>query len=102
MGYQARGTSGMTPNLSLRDLHEIREVVQECISLFIEQVKPEEHAPEPEYLTTREVAEITKYSKAALEAYRGKNDGPPFYKQGANVRYRSDEVRNWMEEKRYE
>ncbi|MBB3996132.1 putative DNA-binding transcriptional regulator AlpA [Sulfitobacter undariae] len=86
----------------MRDLDGIRDVVQECIDALTNQVLATNHEPEPEYLTTREVAKITKYSVAALEAYRGKKGGPSFYRQGTNVRYRSDEVREWMEAAKFE
>lgn len=34
--------------------------------------------PQPEYLTTREVEELTKYKKSTLEALRAMRRGPPF------------------------
>ncbi|MFX0546771.1 helix-turn-helix transcriptional regulator [Roseovarius sp. S1116L3] len=100
MGYQTRSSSSPMPSVSLFDHEQLREIIQQCL---VEHTSAQSAEPEPEYLTTREVVAITKFSKAALEAFRAKkNAGPPFYKQGVNVRYRADEVRAWMEAKRFE
>ncbi|WP_165802819.1 helix-turn-helix domain-containing protein [Pelagivirga sediminicola] len=55
--------------------------------LVLGVISPSTPDARPEYLTTREVAELTKYKKATLEALRAKRQGPPFYRQGFNIRY---------------
>jgi len=100
MSFHHRNSSNRAPKLSLRDLEEIREVVSECLSELLSELVQERRESLPEYLTTREVEELTKYKKSTLEALRAKRCGPPFYRQGGSIRYRSDEVRAWIESKR--
>ena len=95
-----RNIGSLAPKLGLRDLEEIRGIVTECLTDFLNELPLDHSDPQPEYLTTREVAEITKYKKSTLEALRSRDKGPPFYRQGASVRYRSDEVRAWIEAER--
>lgn len=96
-----KGTSSFrnyrSDRLSDQDLEEIRGIILECFHEFSEQLSANDGDPEIEYLKTGQVAEITGFSQATLETFRAKRMGPPFYKQGYNVRYRSDEVRAWME-----
>ncbi|SMX31932.1 Helix-turn-helix domain protein [Actibacterium lipolyticum] len=100
MSLHHRSNKGMIPKLSVRDLEEIREIIESCLDKLTETVDSECREATPEYLTTPEVAALTKYKKATLEAMRSKRQGPPYYRQGYNVRYRSDEVRAWMEANR--
>ena len=51
----------------------------------------------PEYLTAAQVSQITGFSQKALEAFRSKRTGPPYLKIGKSVRYRTDDIRSWME-----
>ncbi|WP_300051191.1 helix-turn-helix domain-containing protein [Sulfitobacter sp.] len=97
MSMHHRNPGNLVPKLSLRDLEEIREIIVESLSGLLDEIMADRPEPQPEYLTTREVEGITKYKKATLEALRAKRKGPPFYRQGATVRYRSDEVRAWIE-----
>jgi|GEM_PF-7080623 len=100
MSIHQRNSGSIVPRLNLRDLEEIRGVIADCLAGFLEEIAADRPEPEPEYLTTREVEELTKYKKSTLEALRAKRSGPPFYRQGATIRYRSDEVRAWIEAER--
>ncbi len=58
----------------------------------------------PEYLTPRQVSQLTGFSPRALEAMRSKRTGPAFSKLGTGkngaVRYRVVDVRAWIERHR--
>lgn len=54
-------------------------------------------SPEPAYLTPKQVAYLTGFTEKALSAMRDRRTGPPYYKQGRSVRYRTDDVRSWIE-----
>ncbi len=100
MSIHHRNSGSLAPRLNLRDLEEIRVVIVDCLAGLLEEMATDRPEPEPEYLTTREVEELTKYKKSTLEALRAKRSGPPFYRQGGTIRYRSDEVRAWIEAER--
>lgn len=82
--------------LSEQDLQEIRRLIVDCLEELLER-QGRTTSQQVEYLKTSQVAALTGYTQATLEAFRSKRMGPPFYKQGYNVRYRADEVRAWME-----
>lgn len=86
--------------LSDKDLQEIRGVVLECLEELSDRLGYTPMDQPVVYLKTSQVAELTGYTQATLESFRAKRTGPPFYKQGYNVRYRADEVREWMEAER--
>ena len=100
MSFHPRQAAGGVPRLSAKDLEEIGAMIEASVAQLLEIIASGEKNERPEYLTTQEVAKITKYKKATLEAFRAKRQGPPFYRQGFNVRYREDEVREWMERDR--
>lgn len=96
-----KGTSSFrnyrSDRLSDKDLEEIRGIILECLGELTDRLTAADDEQRVEYLKTNQVAEITGFSQATLETFRSKRTGPPFYKQGYNVRYRADEVRAWME-----
>lgn len=51
----------------------------------------------PEYLSARQVAQLTGFSAKILETYRAQKRGPKYFKVGTNIRYRVADVREWME-----
>lgn len=51
----------------------------------------------PEYLSADQVAQMTGFSPKWLEARRADRTGPPYIKIGHNVRYRTADVRAFME-----
>ncbi|MDH4986208.1 helix-turn-helix domain-containing protein [Aminobacter anthyllidis] len=52
-----------------------------------------------EWLSTKEVARLTKLSVSFFEQarIRGRDGGPPWHKIGGSVRYRLSEVLAWLE-----
>lgn len=52
-----------------------------------------------EWLSTKEVARLTKLSVSFFEQarIRGRDSGPPWHKIGGSVRYRLSEVLAWLE-----
>ena len=49
-----------------------------------------------EYLTTEELAELTKIPAETLRWWRSRDDGPRHVKLGRLVRYPASEVRAWL------
>ncbi|MDV7143420.1 helix-turn-helix domain-containing protein [Tropicimonas sp. TH_r6] len=106
MGAPSSFRNYRSDRLSSNDLDEIRNLLADFFDEFsaevasqVEAIKSEKPA---EYLTTRQVAKMTGFSQATLEAFRSKRQGPAYYKQGANVRYRLEDIRAWMESERFE
>ena len=82
----------MNPNKSFAD--DIAGAVARRLS----EVFRSGHQPiAPEYLTAAQAAQLTGFSTKALESFRSKRIGPPFLKVGKSVRYRSADVRSWIE-----
>jgi predicted DNA-binding transcriptional regulator AlpA len=52
---------------------------------------------EPEYLTPKQVAQLTGFSVKTLERYRHRGLGPPYVKVNRSIRYLVSDVREWME-----
>jgi excisionase family DNA binding protein len=100
MSFYQRNVDSSVSRLSAKDLEEIGAMMDASVAQVLEIIASLEPSNRPEYLTTQEVAKITKFKKATLEALRAKRQGPPFYRQGYNIRYREDEVREWMERDR--
>jgi predicted DNA-binding transcriptional regulator AlpA len=51
----------------------------------------------PEYLSPKQVSQLTSISVKTLEAMRGVRKGPPYYKIGGRVRYKLQDVRKYIE-----
>ena len=51
----------------------------------------------PEYLSPKQVRELTGFSVKTLEAMRGARRGPKYFKPGGRVRYKVEDVREWIE-----
>lgn len=52
----------------------------------------------PRYLTEVEASEFTRFAKGTLRNMRSKGEGPPFIRAGGYaIRYRLDELIEWME-----
>lgn len=50
-----------------------------------------------ELYTTREAATFLRLGKPTLERYRLTGKGPRYFKLGATVRYRREELEAWLE-----
>ena len=53
---------------------------------------------EPEYMTTAEVAELTRSPQETVRYWRHMGTGPRCFKVGRRVLYPAAEVRAWLEE----
>ncbi len=51
----------------------------------------------PEYLSPKQVSQLTGVSVKTLEAMRGVRKGPPYFKPCGRVRYKIEDVREWIE-----
>lgn len=51
----------------------------------------------PEYLSPRQVTQLTGVPVKTLEAFRGVRKGPRYYRVGGRVRYKLADVRAWIE-----
>jgi len=51
----------------------------------------------PEYLSPRQVSLLTGIPTKTLEAMRGSRKGPPYYKPGGRIRYKVQDVRDFIE-----
>ena len=58
-----------------------------------------EELPEP-LLRTEQVAELLNLTPKALEAWRWRRMGPPWFKLRGAVRYRASELSAWLERQR--
>ncbi len=75
-------------------LEDYRKHVEKTIEKGIEELKK---SNTPEYLTTDDAAKMTRFTRKTLESMRSRQMGPEYIKLGNTVRYRSADVRRWME-----
>lgn len=52
----------------------------------------------PEYLSPKQVSQLTGIAVKTLEAMRSIRKGPPHYKVGGRVRYKIQDVRDFIED----
>lgn len=81
------------PSTRILALHVGREIARE----LLDQLRCGELPLAPEYLTARQVTQLTGFSPKALESMRARREGPPYFKVGNSVRYRVADVRAWIE-----
>jgi len=53
-----------------------------------------------QFLTEKETAKITSRSLSTLRNERSKGDGIPYHKIGRSVRYKLEDVMNWMDSRK--
>lgn len=75
----------------------IRELSRSIAAQIIQQLPTPEAPAALEYLTSRQVAEMSGFTEKALESLRARREGAPFLKIGVCVRYRASDVRAWIE-----
>ncbi len=51
----------------------------------------------PEYLNAKQAASFTGFTPKALERMRQRGEGAAYTKLGTRIRYRIDDLREWME-----
>jgi predicted DNA-binding transcriptional regulator AlpA len=56
----------------------------------------------PEYLSAKQVSQLTSISVKTLEMFRSVRKGPPYFRVGGRIRYRIADVRAWVESGRAE
>lgn len=54
----------------------------------------------PELLTVAEVASYLGVPISTIHFWRGRDDGPPAVKVGRRLRYRTDDVARWLDERK--
>ncbi|MEO1047271.1 MAG: helix-turn-helix domain-containing protein [Pseudomonadota bacterium] len=76
----------------------LRELVREEVERLLPTLLPGRE----EYLTTKEVAELTGLSVQFFEIGRSRDaaDQPPYSRVGRRIIYRRSEVEKWLEERR--
>ena len=52
---------------------------------------------DPDFITTREAAQLLRLSPITLAQWRCRDEGPPFVRLGRAVRYRAGDVRDWAQ-----
>ena len=51
-------------------------------------------------LTTKEAAPLVGLTERGLEMTRFRGDGPPYFRVGKRIRYRREDILNWLENHR--
>ncbi|MEL6540288.1 MAG: helix-turn-helix domain-containing protein [Pseudomonadota bacterium] len=76
----------------------VRELVREEVERLLPTLLPGRE----EYLSTKEVAELTGLSVQFFEIGRSRDaaDQPPYSRVGRRIIYRRSEVEKWLEERR--
>lgn len=64
--------------------------------LVIDEIRAQAPIIAPEYLTVEQAAQLTGFSKRALESMRARREGPKWIKCGRVVRYPIADLRAWM------
>ena len=81
----------------------IEELIRQTVRDEVARLLPEltSHQPE-EFLTTKQVAELTGLSISFFEVGRsmGATDHPPYHRVGRRVLYRRSDVERWLAERR--
>ena len=79
----------------------LKQLAEEIGSAMVEQLfarlRTGDLVIPPEYLNSRQVAQMTGVSVKSLEAMRSMRRGPDYFKIGGRVRYRIQDIRDWIE-----
>lgn len=76
----------------------LAETVGRAVALeLLDQLRRGDAPVACEYLTDRQVALMTGFTRRALEGMRSRGEGPPWLKVGSSIRYRAADVRAWIE-----
>lgn len=81
---------------------DINTIVRDLIREEVQRVLPTLLPGREEYLSTKEVAELTGLSVQFFEIGRSRDasDQPPYSRVGRRIIYRRSEVEKWLEERR--
>ena len=78
---------------------QLRELVREEVRRILPELLPS--SPE-EYLTTKQVADLTGLSVSFFEVGRSMSspNQPPYRKVGRRILYRRTDIESWLEERK--
>lgn len=81
---------------------DINTVVRDLVREEVQKILPSLLPGREEYLSTKEVAELTGLSVQFFEIGRSRDaaDQPPYSRVGRRIIYRRSEVEKWLEERR--
>ncbi|MCR6643373.1 MAG: helix-turn-helix domain-containing protein [Terricaulis sp.] len=80
------------------EVHALAEHIGRTIAAQILAILAESSSREISvYLTPAEAGRLSGYSAKALEVMRSRRQGPRYFKVGSSVRYRTSDVRAWIE-----
>lgn len=77
---------------------ELRNLAEQIVEELLARLRKGDQLVIPEYLSPRQASQLTSIPIKTLEAMRGTRKGPPYYKVGGRVRYRLQDVRDFIEE----
>lgn len=80
---------------TLRQLAD--EIANAMMEKLFDRLRKGDLLVPPEYLSPRLVSQLAGVSIKSLEAMRSVRKGPPYYKVGGRVRYKIQDVRDWIE-----
>ena len=75
----------------------VERAVRAAVDEVFRRLQAGERSIMAEYLSPREVREMCGVSEKTLEAMRGTRSGPPYFKIGNRVRYRIQDIRDYIE-----
>lgn len=76
----------------------VKQLAEQIAAAVLQELRKGDLPLPPEYLSPRQVFQLTGISTKTLETMRGVRRGPPYYKIGNRVRYRIDDIRHFVEE----
>ena len=81
---------------------DINTVVRDLVREEVQKILPSLLPGREEYLSTKEVADLTGLSFQFFEIGRSRDavDQPPYSRVGRRISYRRSEVEKWLEERR--
>lgn len=75
-----------------------QEIGSKMVEEFWARLRKGDMPIAPEYLSPRQVSQLTGIPIKTLEAWRGVRKDLPYYKVGRGVRYKIQDVRDFIEE----
>ena len=75
----------------------VKQLAEQIAAAVLKELRKGDSPIPPEYLSPRQVFQLTSISTKTLEAMRGVRTGPPYYKVGGRVRYKIQDIRDYIE-----
>jgi len=76
---------------------ELRNLAKQIVEELLVHLREGDQLITPEYLSHRQVSKLTSIPIKTLEAMRGTRKDPPYYKVGGRIRYKVQDVRDFIE-----